>query len=1045
MKLLNILKFGVAVAMIVAIGYFIAPEGAGTQPDASAPAQTIEEAQDQKLQPKEISQSELEVLAKSGQLVDVHILNGSNTASTYVLALTKDGQYLTASLVPYSVDTLLDLLRANDVPFDNVAYKASFAEMLFGNFFMILLFAVLIYFLIKRFSKPKDGNSKVKRKDKNKGESVFSMGAPTSPADEVDVTKCRLSDVGGLAPVLADLQTAAEKIAFPEKAGQLGSKPAKGVILTGEPGGGKTLLARAFADEVNALIKAHNQQLGIKHENITFLTVSASSFMELYVGKGAQNIRALFADASAHAPCILFIDEIDAIGSRDSGEEGGGGSERKQTLNALLTEMDGAKELKDVFVIAATNRVGDVDPALLRPGRFNLVIDIPKPNLAGRQEILAIHAKKQELRAFTHIQNHVDSSVSRETFTIFDEKVSFEQIARETANFSGAQLEELLRMAAEIAENDARQLPEENDVYNHKITMRHLSRGIDKVKASSALASTGAKSKTNAARIADAEIPDLTLEDVGGIKHLKPQLYKVVEQLQNLSTSGILGDNVPRGFLLAGPPGTGKTLMAKALAGELNRNTLENGGEPVRFLHTSASSFVEKYVGVGAARVRDLFEQARKSSPCIIFIDEADSLGNRKKLGNDGNSEAKNTINEMLAQMDGFSNNDRIIVMMATNDIENIDEAIRRPGRIDRTITVPLPDMEGRREILDIHVKRLTEKAIQLRQASDFEGLADNMENFSIFSDHVNLDQVARETMNMSGAQLANLLETAAEKAVMEAKALYASSQDAGKLVNQRIEMHHIRDALQSQAIGEERPTKRGLREDFLIAVHEIVGHASVGNYMLKHNGADHADDIQTVTIVPRGQAAGAVWFTPSEDMSGKSKRYYEGRLSIAAAGRIAEALFLGPEAITPGASSDIEGATQVATAMITQWGMGKKLTFRGYRSQEGYSVHHAKQDDVDGEIDELIAHHYNRAEAIILSYGEDILKHLTKVMLVKRTLSGEEFMNILAGKDVFNKKELDLGEQEAAFEDLWKSQAGYRAERLAIAKEDFPEIFKHA
>ena len=542
------------------------------------------------------------------------------------------------------------------------------------------------------------------------------------------------------------------------------------------------------------------------------------------------------------------------------------------------------------------------------------------------------------------------------------------------------------------------------------------------------------------------EIPTITLADVGGINHIRKDLEDVVEKILGSSELGYLGGTVPRGFLFVGPPGTGKTLIAQALAGEVNRRR-GTSGKPVGFKAVAASEFVEMYVGVGAARVRSLFAEARKSSPCIIFIDEIDALGKRDSGGkfSGGNDERVSTLNQILVEMNGFSSTDQVLVIAATNRVDMLDDALLRPGRFDRKVSIPLPDLNGREEILNIHAKGLCKSAVmtemkkqrlhQLREAggklpAQLQRKTKNktMEDYlsKVFAPDVDFNQLAREMPGASGADLAEVLKRAAS---------IAESKRAS-----RISIADIREAYQSLKMGDAMPRELAFSDTFAVAVHEIVGHGVVGGYMCKKLGPDHTYSVQTLTIVPRGSSLGAVWFAPNKDEVSQSKKFLLSRIAISAAGHIAEKLYLGADVVSSGASSDIQQATQIASNMVLHYAMSdnQDLTFRSYREDNGFAATKAREEMVDMEIDTIIKTQYRRALGIMLlfagkktAHGQNLLEYLTRAMIAKKTLQGEEFMRILDGEEVFGST-IDLGDNEQEFVTLWNAHAADRQTQLA-------------
>lgn len=572
----------------------------------------------------------------------------------------------------------------------------------------------------------------------------------------------------------------------------------------------------------------------------------------------------------------------------------------------------------------------------------------------------------------------------------------------------------------------------------------------------------GGAAGTNGSPGKEVETPKVRLADVGGVKHIKPQLDDMIEKVLDTGSKGRLGGEVPKGFLFLGPPGTGKTLLARAIAGEVNARRTD--GKKVAFLTASGSDFIEMYVGVGAKRVRELFQKARKNAPCIVFIDEIDALGKRDggaAHGGGGNDERVQTLNALLTELDGFEGDSGVIVIAATNREDMIDDALKRPGRFDRKVSVPLPDMTGREEILNIHAKNLQKRALAARvrqQRSAVVGTEGSntvapqgvvakriagrgarkgkVNLPEIFAKDVDFKSIARETPACSGADLAEILKRAAE---------IAENRQADVIT-----MSDIRNAFQSLRLGDEMPREQEFVDEFTTAVHEILGHAVVAGQSRKTLGRDHADDVQSLTIVPRGMSLGAVWTSPTKDRVSHSQKYLLGRLRIAMAGQIAEKLYLGPDAVTSGASSDIQAATNIAAGMVSQYAMSnsEELTFRNYMEQGGFGVTKANAEMVDQEIDKLLREQYIRAEAIMLSFasakdadGNDLMEMLTRAMLVKKTLQGEEFMRLISGEVVFDRPELDLGAQEAEFQTLWNAQLNHRKARVAALKKDHATI----
>ncbi|UXM95638.1 ATP-dependent zinc metalloprotease FtsH [Bartonella sp. HY329] len=448
----------------------------------------------------------------------------------------------------------------------------------------------------------------------------------------------------------------------------------------------------------------------------------------------------------------------------------------------------------------------------------------------------------------------------------------------------------------------------------------------------------------------------VTFDDVAGVEEAKNDLEEVVEFLRDPQKFQRLGARIPRGVLLVGPPGTGKTLLARAVAGEAN----------VPFFTISGSDFVEMFVGVGASRVRDMFEQAKKNSPCIIFIDEIDAVGRHRGAGiGGGNDEREQTLNQLLVEMDGFEANENVIIIAATNRPDVLDPALLRPGRFDRQVVVPNPDVAGREQILRVHVRNVP--------------LAPN----------VDLTVLARGTPGFSGADLMNLVNEAALMAARRNKRL--------------VTMQEFEDAKDKILMGaERRSTAMTQREKENTAYHE-AGHAVVALTV------PATDPVHKATIIPRGRALGMVMQLPEGDRYSMTYQSMVSRLAILMAGRIAEEMKFGAENITSGASSDIEQATKLARAMVTKWGFSDQLGKVAYGSNqdEGYGYGAARQDAtsehtaqiIDMEVRRLIDDAHDEAKRILTEKRDEWVR-LAEGLLEYETLTGEEIIEVMAGKE---------------------------------------------
>jgi cell division protease FtsH len=448
----------------------------------------------------------------------------------------------------------------------------------------------------------------------------------------------------------------------------------------------------------------------------------------------------------------------------------------------------------------------------------------------------------------------------------------------------------------------------------------------------------------------------VTFEDVAGVDEAKQDLEEIVEFLRDPQKFQRLGGRIPRGVLLVGPPGTGKTLIARAVAGEAN----------VPFFTISGSDFVEMFVGVGASRVRDMFEQAKKNAPCIIFIDEIDAVGRHRGAGlGGGNDEREQTLNQLLVEMDGFEANEGIILIAATNRPDVLDPALLRPGRFDRQVIVPNPDVVGREQILKVHVKKVP------------------------LSPDVNLKVVARGTPGFSGADLANLVNEAALMAARRNK----------RMVTQ----HEFEDAKDKVMMGAERKSLVMTEEEKLLTAYHEGGHA-----ILALN-VPATDPVHKATIIPRGRALGMVMQLPERDKLSMSYEQMTSRLAIMMGGRVAEEIVFGRDKVTSGASSDIEQATKLARMMVTRWGLSPELgtvaygenqeeVFLGYSVSRQQSISEDTVKKIDSEIKRYVEEGYAMATKILTEKRAD-LETLAKGLLEYETLSGDEIKDLLEGK----------------------------------------------
>jgi cell division protease FtsH len=453
----------------------------------------------------------------------------------------------------------------------------------------------------------------------------------------------------------------------------------------------------------------------------------------------------------------------------------------------------------------------------------------------------------------------------------------------------------------------------------------------------------------------------VTFGDVAGIEQAKLELAEVVDFLKNADRFTAVGAKIPKGVLLVGPPGTGKTLLAKAVAGEAG----------VPFFSISGSEFVEMFVGVGASRVRDLFEQAKSNAPCIVFIDEIDAVGRQRGAGlGGGNDEREQTLNQLLTEMDGFEGNTGIIIIAATNRPDVLDAALLRPGRFDRQVVVDRPDYQGRLEILNVHARGKT------------------------LAKDVDLEKIARRTPGFTGADLSNLLN---EAAILAARRNLTE-----------ISMDEVNDAIDRVLAGPEKKDRvMSEKRKALVAFHE-AGHALVGALMPDY------DPVQKISIIPRGRAGGLTWFTPSEDRMDSglySRSYLQNQMAVALGGRLAEEIVFGEEEVTTGASNDLQQVARVARQMVTRFGMSDRLgpvalgraqggmfLGRDIMAERDFSEETAAA--IDDEVRNLVDQAYRRAKSV-LTENRPVLDKLAEMLIERETVDSEELQELLATNEV--------------------------------------------
>ncbi len=458
------------------------------------------------------------------------------------------------------------------------------------------------------------------------------------------------------------------------------------------------------------------------------------------------------------------------------------------------------------------------------------------------------------------------------------------------------------------------------------------------------------------ARLLSEDQIKVTFSDVAGVEEAKDEVSEMVDFLKDPSKFQKLGGKIPRGVLMVGSPGTGKTLLAKAIAGEAK----------VPFFTISGSDFVEMFVGVGASRVRDMFQEAKKHAPCIIFIDEIDAVGRHRGAGlGGGHDEREQTLNQLLVEMDGFEGNEGVIVIAATNRPDVLDPALLRPGRFDRQVVVPLPDIRGREQILKVHMRKVP------------------------MAEDAKASLIARGTPGFSGADLANLVNEAA---------LFAARAD-----KREVDMEDLEKAKDKIMMGAERRSMVMSDDEKKLTAYHEAGHAIIGRLVPRH------DPVYKVSIIPRGRALGVTLFLPEEDRYSMSREQLESQISSLFGGRIAEELIFGPESVTTGASNDIKRATEIARNMVTKWGLSEKLGPLMYSEDEeevflGRSVtqHKNISDDtahiIDSEIRVFIDRNYQRAHTM-LTERVDILHAMADALIKYETIDADQIDDIMNGR----------------------------------------------
>lgn len=459
------------------------------------------------------------------------------------------------------------------------------------------------------------------------------------------------------------------------------------------------------------------------------------------------------------------------------------------------------------------------------------------------------------------------------------------------------------------------------------------------------------------ARLTPEDQNTVTFDDVAGIEEAKDEVQELVEFLREPKKFQNLGGQIPRGVLMVGSPGTGKTLLARAIAGEAK----------VPFFSISGSDFVEMFVGVGASRVRDMFGKAKEHAPSIVFIDEIDAVGRHRGAGlGGGHDEREQTLNQLLVEMDGFEGNEGVIIIAATNRPDVLDPALLRPGRFDRQVVVPLPDIRGREQILNVHTKKVP------------------------LEEDVKTSVIARGTPGFSGADLANLVNEAA---------LYAARQN-----QEKVKMQDFEYAQDKIMMGSERRSMVMSEDERRLTAYHESGHAIIGRLVPGH------DPVHKVTIIPRGRALGVTMFLPEDDRYSQTRENLESRICTMYGGRLAEEIIFGPDKVTTGAQNDIERATELARNMVTRWGLSDKMgplayaqesdeVFLGHAVTQHKTVSDHTSQEIDTEVRDIIDKSYQRARSILLE-NINTLHAMAEALLKYETIDGEQINDLMAGKE---------------------------------------------
>ena len=715
---------------------------------------------------------------------------------------------------------------------------------------------------------------------------------------EADEGGASFADVAGQDTAVAELREIADFLSTPERFATVGARVPKGILLYGPSGCGKTLVARALAGDAGA----------------SFYSISGSDFVDMWTGAGASRVRELFREARENAPAIIFIDELDSV----AGRRGGGGTsmvatassaEQEQALNQLLAEMDGFSPIEGIILVGATNRPDTLDPALLRPGRFDRSIGLELPDQKGRRAILAVHARDKPLAA----------------------DADLDAIAERATGMTGADLASVANEAGLLAARAG----------STSITQAYLVQALDRV--------LEAPERQRRLSMRDRSIGQRTVAEdrvtfaqVAGLDEAIEELAEVKDYLSAPDRFAALGARIPRGYLLSGPPGSGKTLLARAVAGESH----------AAFLTAAGTEFVQVLVGAGAARVRDLFAEARAVAPAILFIDEIDAVGGARGAMVNDHTERHQTLNQILVELDGFSQRAGVVVMAATNRVDTLDPALLRPGRFDRHVMIDLPDLDERKAILEVHA------------------------NGKPLSSGVDFDAVARLTGGMSGADLAGVLN---EAALLSAR--------RGRT---DIDMPVLEEAIQRGGMGIGGWRKMSDDDRRAVAYHE-AGHGLVA--MALPGGKI----LHKVSIIPRGGLAGTTWLPESEDRYTRSRSLLVERMATLLGGRTADELVFGEPG--DGVGGDLARVGEIAHSMVAELGMSTAVGAINYTDEvdldgrPNYSEETARLIDSEAR---LLVEEAGAMAHEVLAGSRDALERVAEALMERETLSLEEIEKIV-------------------------------------------------